>query len=80
MLSTHWRTFALYFLFKILLGLGLVLISCVVTCLTCCIAALPYIGAVILLPAHVFRRCYSIGFLSQFGSDYAALTPAGEGR
>ncbi len=76
LLSAHLGTFVLYVLFKILLGLGILLISCVVTCLTCCIAALPYIGTVILLPVHVFRRSYSIGFLSQFHPDYAALTPA----
>jgi hypothetical protein len=73
LLSAHTGTFVLYVLFKILLGLGIVLISCVAACLTCCIAALPYIGAVILLPLHVFRRSYSIGFLSQFHLDYAAL-------
>ena len=47
------------------------------TCVTCCIAALPYIGAVILLPVYVFRRSYSIGFLSQFGPDYARFATLG---
>ena len=75
LLRAHRGTFVLYALFKILLGLGILFISCVVTCLTCCIAALPYIGTVILLPLHVFRRSYSIGFLSQFHPDYAALAP-----
>ncbi len=80
LLSAHRSTFVFYVLFKILLGLGFILIACVVTCVTCCIAALPYIGAVILLPLHVFRRSYSIGFLSQFGPDYSALTPDREQR
>ena len=75
LLSAHQGTFVRYGLFKILLVLGSILIACVVTCMTCCVAALPYIGAVILLPLHVFHRCYTIGFLSQFGPNYAALTP-----
>jgi len=28
------------------------------TCMTCCIAVLPYIGTVILLPLFVFLRAY----------------------
>jgi len=34
-----------------------------VFCLTCCLAALPHLGTVILLPALVFMRCYTRYFM-----------------
>jgi hypothetical protein len=77
LLRAHAGTFVLYVLFRIVLLVGFVVIAVAVTCVTCCIAALPYIGTVVLLPVHVFLRCYSIGFLSQFGPGYAALAPTG---
>ncbi len=76
LLSANIGIFVLYALFKLLLGFCIVMIACVATCLTCCMAALPYLGTVILLPLHVFRRSYSIHFLSRFGPEYAALGPA----
>lgn len=75
-MSAHLWTFVLYVLFKIVLAIAIALISCVATCVTCCIAALPYLGVVLLLPLYVFRRSYSLEFLAQFGPDYAALAPA----
>jgi hypothetical protein len=45
--------------------------------LTCCIGgillALPYLGAVMLLPVTVFFRFLSVGYLAHFGSDYDLL-------
>ncbi len=76
LLDAHPGAFILYVLMKIVLGIGLVLIACLAACVTCCIAMLPYIGTVILLPLYVFRRSYSIHFLNQFGLDYAPLGPA----
>ncbi len=76
LVSRHLGTFVLYALMKLLLGIVTFVISCVATCLTCCIAALPYIGVVILLPLYVFGRSYSMHFLSQFDPAYAALAPA----
>src|SRR6266446_3724708 len=40
----------LYCLFLIVLALATAIVACLVTCATCCIAAIPYIGTVILLP------------------------------
>jgi hypothetical protein len=68
----------LYCSFWIVLGLGAVMIACVSTCLTCCIAALPYIGTVILLPLFVWLRAFGLCFLRQFGPEYnawARITP-----
>lgn len=73
LLSANGGSFTLYALVKILMAVAIGLLACVATCATCCIAALPYLGVVILLPLYVFPRCYSIEFLAQFGPDYAAL-------
>ncbi len=48
----------------------MLVIGCIVTCLTCCIAAIPYVGTVILLPVFVLLRSFSLLFLRQFGPDY----------
>ncbi len=75
LLAANTGIFVGYVLFKFVLGFCILMIACVATCLTCCLAALPYLGTVLLLPLHVFRRSYSIHFLSRFGPDYAALGP-----
>ncbi len=59
-----------FLLMKFLLGIALVTISIICCCCTCCIAAIPYIGTVILLPLIMFNRCYSLFFLEQFGDDW----------
>jgi hypothetical protein len=60
----------LYCFFLIVLALATAIVACVATCATCCIAAIPYIGTVILLPVFVLLRSFSLLFLRQFGSDY----------
>jgi len=60
----------LYCLFLIVLALATAVIACLVTCATCCIAAIPYVGTVILLPIFVLLRSFSLLFLRQFGPDY----------
>jgi hypothetical protein len=60
----------LYFLFLLVILFAAGLISCVAACVTCCIAAIPYIGTVILLPIPVTLSGFSLLFLRQFGSDY----------
>src|SRR5256885_8154569 len=62
--------FILFILFMIALWIGWIMVGCLVTCLTCCLAALPYIGTVIVLPVPVFFRSFSLLFLRQFGSDW----------
>ncbi|HEV3409882.1 MAG TPA: hypothetical protein VG095_06295, partial [Chthoniobacterales bacterium] len=60
----------LYILFLIVLYVAFVLVSCLITCVTCCVAAIPYVGTVILLPFHVFFLSYLLFFVRQFGPDY----------
>jgi hypothetical protein len=62
--------FIFFILFMIALWIGWIMAGCLVTCLTCCLAALPYIGTVIVLPIPVFFRSFSLLFLRQFGPDW----------
>ena len=62
--------FILYVLFVLVLLVAGAIMSCLITCLTCCIAALPYIGTVILLPLYLFYYAYTLLFLRQFGAEY----------
>ena len=60
----------LYVLFLLLLAVAAVMVNCTVTCATCCITAIPYMGTVILLPIPVTLGAFSLLFLRQFGLDY----------
>jgi hypothetical protein len=62
----------IYCLFWFVLGLAVVMVSCLVTCATCCLAAVPYVGTVILLPIFVFLRAFTLLFVRQFGEGYDA--------
>jgi hypothetical protein len=70
LVTFHPGPILLYVLFLLLLAVAVVVISCAVTCATCCIAAIPYVGTVILLPIPVTLGAFSLLFLRQFGPDY----------
>ncbi len=81
LLRGHVGPIVLFYLMKIVLALGIGIATCLAVCFTCCLAALPYLGAVILLPLLVFGRCYSLHFIQGFGDawmvfrDEAPLIP-----
>jgi hypothetical protein len=70
LITSHPGPILLYVLFLLLLGVATVMLSCAVTCATCCIAAIPYVGTVILLPIPVTLGAFSLLFLRQFGPNY----------
>ena len=70
LIGSHPGPVLLYVLFLIVISLAAALISCAAACVTCCIAAIPYVGTVILLPIPVTFCAFSLLFLRQFGSDY----------
>jgi hypothetical protein len=70
LVAAHPGEILLYCLFLIVLALATAIVTCFATCVTCCIAAIPYIGTVILLPIFVLLRSFSLLFLRQFGPDY----------
>jgi hypothetical protein len=70
LIAAHPGEILLYCLFWIVLALGSVIVGAIAVCATCCVAAIPYVGTVILLPLFVLLRAFSLLFLRQFGSDY----------
>ena len=73
MLADHVGTFVVYILFKIVIGIVIGIMAAMLTCMTCCIAAIPYIGTVILLPLFVFLRAYPVYFIQQFGPQWQLI-------
>ena len=67
----------LYVLIRFIISLVVVLIALTICCMTCCIVLLPYLGTVITLPLWVFKRCYSLYFLGQFGPDFSPIAAPG---
>jgi len=79
LLSSHAAQFILYFLFSIVLAMAIgmmVVLVMFATCCCCCLMLLPYVGTVLLLPILMFKRCYSLYFLAQFGPEYNVFPPA----
>lgn len=59
-----------YCSFWIVLGIASAITACATILATCCIALIPYIGTVILLPLFVCLRAFGLRFIRQFGADY----------
>lgn len=70
----HLWSLVLYCLMRVLIAIGVAILSVVGCCITCCIATMPYLGTVILLPLFVFPRCYALTFARQFGPDWDVFT------
>ncbi len=67
--------FVLFVLFGIVLALALIVAGTIVSCMTCCIAGLPYVSSVVLLPAFVWLLGFKLLFLRQFGPEYDVWAP-----
>lgn len=81
--SQYFWQFVLFFVWVILLGIGTGILLTILILVTCCIAgivlAVPYLGAVLMLPITVFFRALGPEFLRQLGdaSDlFGSETPA----
>ena len=70
LLPGNFSVLILYVLMKFVLGIGVAIVAVLAILLTCCIAALPYIGSVILLPLSVFMQGYNLYFVQQFGERF----------
>jgi hypothetical protein len=70
-LAGRFGTFALYVPFQIVMWIAIVVLIVLATCLTCFLTIVPYLGTVILLPLFVFAHSYHLGFLEQFGTEWA---------
>jgi hypothetical protein len=67
-----WR-FVGFYLMTCLLWIPAMLLILLGCCFTCCLALLPYLSSVVFLPIFVFFRCYSLGFLAQFGEAWRII-------
>jgi len=74
LITAYPGTAVLFILLRIALWLALVILSIVACCFTCCIAMLPYLGTVVLLPALIYIKCFSLDVLAQFGPEYDVFT------
>jgi hypothetical protein len=82
-LSANKGRFALYILFQFVIALAMGAIVSAAVIITCCCAgllmAIPYIGAVLMLPLLVFQRAYSVYYLRQYGPAFDVFAPAPTG-
>ncbi len=73
----HAGSIILYTLVRIGLNIAIGMAIFLAVIMTCCCAgiilAIPYIGAVCLLPVHVFMRAFSLYFLRQWGDEFDAI-------
>ncbi len=62
--------FLLYALLLLALSIVVAIGYTIVCVLTCCVAALPYVGTVLLLPLWIDYRAFSVEFLAQLHPDF----------
>lgn len=67
--------FVLYGLFVLMLAMIFWVFFSVFCLMTCCMAAVPYLGTALLLPVWVTYRLLSVEFLAQFHPDLNLFTP-----
>ena len=63
----HLGSLALYLLMRYVLGLAIGVLALLTILLSCCLALIPYVGSVLLLPLSVFALTYPLAFLEQLG-------------
>ena len=74
LIATHPLNIFVFILLRMAIFIGVAILSFIVCCATCCFGALPYIGTVLLLPALVYVRCFTLDCLAQFGPQYDVWT------
>lgn len=57
----------LFYILRFVLAIGVGIAVFVLSCITCCISRIPYLGTVLVLPVFVFWRAYSLYFMEQLG-------------
>lgn len=72
--------FVIYAFFVLMLAMVFAVFFSVFCLMTCCMAGVPYLGTVLLLPVWVTYRLLSVEFLAQFHPDFDLFTPLPEER
>lgn len=66
-------SFVLFYFMRLVLALAAGIIVLLGTCLTCCVAGLPYVSSVVFLPIAFFFRSYPLHFMGQRGEAWRLL-------
>jgi hypothetical protein len=74
LVKQHFLSIFLLVVIRIALFIALAVVSIMACCFTCCLVMVPYLGTVILLPALIYIRCFTLGCLAQFGPQYDVFT------
>lgn len=69
-LKSHGGWFVAYAALLLVAAVAFQVVVMMLCLFTCCIVLIPYVGTVILLPAWVLYRIYSVEFLAQFHPDF----------
>jgi hypothetical protein len=74
LLAQHPGSVLAFVLLRIVIAIAVIILSIIACCCTCCVGSLPYLGTVVLLPALIYVRCFSLDCLAQFGPQYDVWT------
>jgi len=74
LIRQHPGSVILFVLLRMAIFIGVAILSIIICCATCCIELIPYVGTVLLLPALIFVRCFTLDCLAQFGPEYDVWT------
>ncbi|BDU78355.1 DUF7544 domain-containing protein [Mesoterricola sediminis] len=66
-------SFVLFYFLRLVLALAAGIVVLLGSCLTCCVAALPYVSSVVFLPIAFFFRSYPLHFMGQCGEAWRLL-------
>ncbi len=77
LLGAHTGTFVGYAVLKFILNIVIGIVMVAVTCLTCCVGALPIVHQMLFQPVYYAERAWSLKLLAQMGEDITGhLMPA----
>ena len=67
----------LFYLLRVGLAFAIAIAAMVISCVTCCLTLIPYVGTVVMLPIFVFSRAYPLYYLEGLGvSVFPVRQPA----
>ena len=72
LIRCHPGNMLLFVLLRLALFLALAVLSVMTCC--CCVGVIPYLGTVVLLPALLYIKCFTLDFLAQLGPEYDVWT------
>ena len=74
LLRLHPGSVILFVLLRMAIFIGVAILSVIACCFTCCLAMIPYLGTLVLLPVLIYVRCFSLDCLAQFGPEFDIWT------